>query len=77
MAKAKGDLPGIVSVLPSQPRVGDRYDDEEGEWEVVGHPFTTGEVKVVHARVQRHSNPTTVRQGTWPAHQRIKVRRDG
>ncbi|MGH9782682.1 MAG: hypothetical protein ACRD88_00725 [Terriglobia bacterium] len=60
---------------PVQLQVGDRYDDEEGEWEVIGCPFTSGGGKVVHARVQRPGNPATVREDTWLAHQQITVRR--
>ena len=34
-------------------QVGDRFRDEEGVWEVTGHPFTTREGKVVHAMIQQ------------------------
>jgi hypothetical protein len=46
-----------LSILPVQLQIGDRYSDETGEWEVVGHPFTTGGGKVVHARVRKVNEP--------------------
>jgi hypothetical protein len=44
-----------------QLRVGDRFTDEIGEWEVVLHPYTTGSGKVVHARMQKVGEPTVHR----------------
>jgi len=45
-------------------QVGDRFSDETGEWEVVGH-----------ARVQRVGQPADAEVRTWSAHERISVKR--
>ena len=39
-AAAQGDDTATVSVLPMDIQIGDRFTDEEGEWEVVSHPAT-------------------------------------
>ena len=62
-------------VLPLQLRVGDRFTDEEGEWEVIARPFTTREGKVVHATIQKPGEPTSAREKTWGAHERLTIRR--
>ena len=45
--------PGTTGILPMQLRIGDRIADETGEWEVVGHPFTTAGGKNAQVRLQR------------------------
>jgi hypothetical protein len=37
-AAAQGGDAATVSVLPMDIQIGDRFTDEEGEWEVVSHP---------------------------------------
>ena len=62
-------------MLPLQLRVGDRFTDEEGEWEVTARPFTTREGKVVHATIQKPGEPASAREKTWGAHERLTIRR--
>jgi hypothetical protein len=47
-------------------QIGDRFTDEEGEWEVVSHPVTHG-AKSLRARVRRTEPPADERDVTWPA----------
>jgi len=37
-------------------RIGDRLNDETGEYEIVGRPYTTNAGKDVHTRVRRVDN---------------------
>ena len=64
-----------LSVLPMDIQIGDRFTDEEGEWEVVSHPATLHGAKSLRARVQRAVEPATERDVTWPAHVRVEIRR--
>ena len=64
-----------VSVLPMEIQAGDRFTDEEGEWEVVTHPATLHGAKSLRARVRRPGQPATERDVTWPAHVRVEIRR--
>jgi hypothetical protein len=60
-------------LLPMQFKLGDRLEDETGEYEVVGRPHTTaaGQTQV---RVQRVDNAEiTIR--SWGVYERIAVRR--
>ena len=61
-------------VLPLHLQVGDRFSDETGEWEIASRPYSTAGGKSVHARVRRVDQPATVRDRTWGAHERIRVR---
>jgi len=64
-------------VLPMQLQRGDRFTDKAGEWEVIGHPFTTAAGTNAHVRV-RSLNPAGLTDlRTWGAHARIMVRRTG
>jgi hypothetical protein len=56
-------------------QIGDRFTDEEGEWEVVSHPATLHGAKSLRARVRRVEQPATERDVTWPAHVRVDLRR--
>jgi hypothetical protein len=67
--------PGTTRVLPMRLRIGDRIADETGEWEVVGHPFTTAGGKNAHARVRKVSQPEFTDLPSWGAHERISVSR--
>jgi len=65
-------------VLPMDLRVGDRFADEIGEWEVVGRPYTTAGGKNARVRVQRvGGDPAITELRTWGAHERIIVKRVG
>jgi hypothetical protein len=66
-----------VSVLPMDIQIGDRFIDEEGEWEVVSHPATLHGAKSLRARVRRAEPPADERDVTWPAHVRVEVCRWG
>jgi hypothetical protein len=63
-------------VLPMEIQIGDRFTDEEGEWEVVSHPATLHGAKSLRGRVRRVEQPATERDVTWPAHVRVDIRRD-
>jgi hypothetical protein len=70
--QAKSDTHGT---LPMQLHVGDRFTDEEGEWEIVTRPWTTHGGKMVHSSVQKPGDPSTKRDTTWGAHERLAIRR--
>jgi hypothetical protein len=56
-------------------QVGDRFRDEEGVWEVTGHPFTTRDGKVVHATIRQPGKAASARERTWGAHERLTIQR--
>jgi len=63
-------------VLPMQLQIGDRLADETGEWEVVGHPFTTAGGKSAQVvRLQRVDKPGVTEIRTWGAYEKVSVRR--
>ena len=66
---------GSASVLPMEIQVGDRFSDEEFEWEVLTHPAVLHGAKSLRASVQRPGLPESEREMTWPAHVRVKIRR--
>jgi len=57
--------PGTARILPMQLQIGDRMSDSTGEWEVIGHPYTTNGGKNVHVRVQRADRPGMVEAPLW------------
>jgi hypothetical protein len=72
--------PPTLSIFPNQVHLGDRFTeadiaDEEREWEVVSRPVTFKKGQEVRARVQRPDNPATSREKSWPAFEKITVRR--
>jgi hypothetical protein len=56
-------------------RLGDRFTDETGEWEIARHPYTGVGGKTVHARVQKVGEPAVTEERSWGAHERITVKR--
>jgi|SRR5215831_8132905 len=64
-----------LQILPTELRVGDRLDDETGEWVVIDRPFTTAAGKNVHVRVRKVARLATLDLKTWGAHERISVQR--
>jgi hypothetical protein len=66
---------GIISILPREIQIGDRFTDEEGRWEVVSHPATLHGAKTLRAHVRRVDEPAIERDVTWPAHVRVEIRR--
>jgi hypothetical protein len=69
------DQPPPTSALPMQLRVGDRFTDETGEWEIVGRPYGTVGGKSVHARVRRVGEPAVTEERGWSAFEKVAVRR--
>ena len=66
----------ILSLLPMEIQIGDRFTDEGFEWHVMTHPAALHGGKSLRARVQRAGLPETERDMTWPAHGRVDIRRD-
>jgi hypothetical protein len=64
-----------VSVLPMELQLGDRFSDQDLEWEVVTRPEVLHGAKTLRARIQRPGLPESEREMTWPAHVRVEVRR--
>jgi hypothetical protein len=56
-------------------RVGDRFSDETGEWEVVGRPYTTIGGKNANVRVRLVAQPTVIETRLWGAHEKVSVKR--
>jgi hypothetical protein len=73
--EAKSADTGTVSLLPMEIQVGDRFTDQDFEWEVVTHPATLHGGKRLRARIRRPGLPETERDMTWPAHVRVEIRR--
>ena len=66
----------MLSLSPAQLRIGDRLIDADGEREAVSNPQTYRGGKDVEARVQRPGQPATVRLMSWPAYEKLAIRRD-
>jgi hypothetical protein len=58
-----------------QLQIGDRMTDSTGEWEVVGHPFTTAGGKNAQVRLQRVDKTGVTEIRTWGAHEKVSVKR--
>ena len=72
---AQGQGAATVSVLPMEIQVGDRFADHDFEWEVLTHPAVLHGAKSLLARIQRPGLPESERDMTWPAHERVDIRR--
>src|SRR6266705_1995342 len=64
--KSEPTPPATSRVLPMQLQAGDRLNDETGEWEVIGRPYTTAGGKTAHVRVQRSVSRGEIRLDTRP-----------
>lgn len=64
-----------VAIFPEQLRIGERFTNTDGEWEVVIRPVTFKQGHEVRAKIQRPGDPGTAREMTWPAYECVKVRR--
>jgi hypothetical protein len=64
-----------VSLLPMEIQVGDRFMDQDLEWEVVTHPAVLHGGKNLRARIQRPGLSESEREITWSAHERVEIRR--
>ncbi len=62
-------------VLPMELRIGDRFADEFGQWEVIGQPYTTAGGTMAHVGVRRVGWPDVTDIRMWGAHERISVKR--
>ena len=62
-------------MLPMDLRVGDRFTDEEGDWEIVTHPVAYRDGKAFEATVRPVDHPGSDKGVTWPAHERVTIRR--
>ena len=69
------DPAATTSVLPMDLQVGDRFTDHGFEWEVLTHPAVLHGGKSLRARIQRPGLPESEREMTWPAHERLEIRR--
>jgi hypothetical protein len=58
-----------------QLRIGDRFTDLDGAWEIVGGPSIIHDGKTIEARVARPNDPRRIKHMTWATHERIPVRR--
>ena len=56
-------------------RIGDRFMDQDLEWEVLTHPTSLHSGKSLRARVQRPGLPESEQEITWTAHERVNIRR--
>jgi len=56
-----------------QLQVGDRLTDESGEWEMIAHPYTTGDGRSTNVRVQRVDKPGTTEARTWDSYESVTV----
>ena len=74
-ASARQEPDAEVSVLPMDLQIGDRFTAEGFEWEVLTHPTALHGAKKLRARVVRPGVPETEREVTWPAHERVTIRR--
>ena len=64
-----------TKILATELRVGDRFTDETGEWEVISPPFTTAAGKNAHANVRKIGRPRLTELRTWNAYERLSVKR--
>lgn len=58
-------------------RVGDRFTDETGEWEIDAPTWTTGSGKVVQARLRKVGEPAVIEERVWGAHEMLAIQRAG
>lgn len=73
--RSRADGESTHMLFAMQLRIGDRFTDLDGAWEIVGDPLTLHGGKTVEARVARPNDPRRVKHMTWAAHERIPVRR--
>lgn len=71
----KGADTATLSLLPMEIQIGDRFTDHGFEWEVLTHPAALHGGKSLRVRIERPSIPETEREVTWPAHERVEIRR--
>jgi hypothetical protein len=65
----------MLLLLPMEIQIGDRFTDQDLEWDVVNHPAILHGGKSLRARIQRPGLPESEREITWAAHERVNIRR--
>ena len=73
--KRKPQSAADPKILPTELQVGDRLDDDTGEWEVIAAPYSTAGGRMIPARVQRIGEPDSWQIRSWDALKPISVRR--
>ena len=73
--KRKPQSAADPKILPTELQVGDRLDDDTGEWEVIAAPYSTAGGRMIHARVQRIGEPDSWQIRSWDASKRISLKR--
>jgi hypothetical protein len=66
---------GAAPVLPMEIQVGDRFIDQNVEWEVLNRPAAMHGGKTLRAMAQRPGLPPTKRAMSSAAHERVTIRR--
>jgi hypothetical protein len=74
VARPRSKKSAPAKILPMQLRVGDRFSDETGEWEIASQRYPTAGGESVTANVRRVDRPATVEDRTWVSHERIRVK---
>ena len=64
MARPRSKKSAPAKILPMQLRVGDRFSDETGEWEIASQRYPTAGGESVTANVRRVDQPATVEDRT-------------
>ena len=64
-----------LALLPLQLRIGDRVINANGEWEVIGGPWSIAAGETVYVFIQRPGDPSTKRELAWAMREKITVRR--
>ena len=54
-----------------QLQISDRMTDFTGEWEVIGHPYTTNGGKNAHVSVQRVDKPGVTETRPWGSYEKV------
>jgi len=73
--KREPTAPAERRVLPMELHIGDRLTDENGEWEIIGRPYTTNAGRDARVRVRRVGQPDVTEIRVWRAHERVSVKR--
>jgi len=56
-------------------RIGDRFADEEGTWEIATHPVVLRDGRTLEATIRQPDQPASEKTARWPAHERLVIRR--
>ena len=73
--RPRADVESVRVLFAIQLRIGDRFTDLDGAWEIVGNPAIVHDGKTIQARVARPNDAHSVKDMTWAVHERIRVRR--